>query len=65
MTIADKIVELRKRAGYTQADLAKLLNVDQSAVSQWERGKVKPLKKILPAMAQALNCTVDDLQADR
>ena len=65
MTIAERIAELRRRAGYTQKDLAKLLNVDQSAVSQWERGKVKPLKKILPALAQALNCTVDDLQADR
>lgn len=65
MTIAERIAELRRRAGYTQKDLAKLLNVDQSAVSQWENGKVKPLKKILPAMAQALNCTVEELQADR
>ncbi len=61
MTIAERIAELRKRAGYTQADLAKLLNVDQSAVSQWERGRVKPLKKIQPELARVLNCTVDEL----
>lgn len=56
-----KIAELRRKSGYTQVDLAKLLNVDQSAVSQWERGKVKPLKKIRPALAQALGCTEDEL----
>lgn len=61
MAIGQRIAELRRKAGYTQVDLAKLLNVDQSAVSQWERGRVEPLKKIRPSLAQALNCTEDEL----
>lgn len=59
-----KIAELRKRAGYTQKDLAKILNVDQSAVSQWESGKTKPLRKVRDALATALGCTVDELMQE-
>lgn len=37
--------ELRKRAGLSQYDVGKQLNVDQAAVSNWERGKNTPLRK--------------------
>ena len=56
-----KIAELRKAAGYTQKDLAKLLDVDQSAVSMWESGKTKPMRKLHPKLANALGCTIEDL----
>lgn len=58
------IAKLRKRAGYTQKDLAKLLNVDQSAVSKWESGAAKPLKKLHEPLARALGCTVEELRAE-
>ena len=58
------IAELRKRAGYTQKDLAKLVDVDQSAVSKWESGETKPLKKLHEKLAQVLGCTVEELRAE-
>lgn len=30
--------KLRKEKGLTQGDLAKMIHVDQTAISQWERG---------------------------
>lgn len=56
-----KIRELRLRAGMTQAQLAKKMNVDQSAVSRWESGDTEPLKKIRKKLAKVLGCTVEDL----
>ena len=58
------IAELRMRAGYTQKDLAKLVDVDQSSVSKWESGKAKPLKKLHEKLAQVLGCTVEELRAE-
>lgn len=41
-TIGAKIADLRKKKGYTQADLGNLLNVSAQAVSKWERGEAFP-----------------------
>lgn len=51
----------RLEAGLTQAQLAKKLNVDQTAVSRWESGETKPLKKYHKKLAKTLGCTVDEL----
>lgn len=56
-----KIRELRKAAGLTQAELAKKVNVDQSAISHWERGVYPPLKKYRKAISKALHCKESDL----
>lgn len=40
-----RLKEVRKQAGYTQEQIAKMLEVTQSAVSQWESGKKMPLGK--------------------
>jgi transcriptional regulator with XRE-family HTH domain len=45
----------------TQAQLAKMVGVDQSAVAQWEAEKSGPHRNKLSKLAQALECTVDDL----
>lgn len=37
-----RLKELRIKAGLSQSDLAKKLNVHQTAVSQWETGKKRP-----------------------
>ena len=36
--ISDKIKELREHAGYSQAQLAKRLDVTRSSVNAWEMG---------------------------
>jgi len=39
MKLADKLFELRKEKGLTQADLAKVLNTNQSQYGKYENGK--------------------------
>lgn len=56
-----KIIHFRKIKGMTQLQLAKLLNVDQSTVSKWEKQETNPKITTLKKIAEILNCTVDDL----
>ena len=55
---------MRLKAGLTQVELAKKLNVDQAAVSRWENGETRPLRKIHKKLAKVLGCTVDDLMRE-
>ena len=36
MILADKIMNLRKKAGWSQEELAEQLNVTRQSVSKWE-----------------------------
>lgn len=56
------IRELRRAAGLTQEQLAKKMRLDQTAISRWETGDTKPLKKTHKKLAKVLNCTVEDIQ---
>ena len=56
-----KIKELRQAAGMTQMELAEKVKVNQTAVSQWERGSALPACDKLPELADALRCTIDAL----
>jgi len=59
--LSQAIREARRRAGLSQAELAELLGVRQSSVSQWERGSTKPSTIHLLALAAALKCSLLDL----
>lgn len=52
---------LRRRAGYTQEGLAEGLGVSRQAVSKWESGLTLPEAATLPALADLLSCTLDQL----
>lgn len=56
-----KVKELRQAANITQGDLGKLLGVDRSTVAYWESGVAMPRAELIPALADALNCTIDTL----
>ena len=56
-----EIKEMRLAAGLTQIELATRINVNQTAVSQWERGTAMPSCDKLPEIADVLNCTIDAL----
>ena len=48
MILADKIIRLRKKNGWSQEELANKMNVSRQAVSKWEASQTTPdLEKIL------------------
>lgn len=55
------ISELRKNRGLTQQALADLLDVQRPALAMWEIGKAWPPSQLLPKLASALGCSLDDL----
>lgn len=42
MDIADRLQDLRKKAGYSQEQVAEMLGLSRQAVSKWESGQGKP-----------------------
>lgn len=56
-----RIKELREASQMSQIDLATKVGVNQTAVSQWERGSALPSCDKLPLLANILSCTIDDL----
>ena len=55
------IKQLRQSSGITQKELAVLLKVKQSAISNWETGKTLPRSDKLPKLAQIFNCDINEL----
>lgn len=53
--------DLRHRAGLTQIELGKKLNVSHAAVSNWERGVNQPLRKYRRLLALALEVCEEEL----
>ena len=64
MILADKIIDLRKKNGWSQEELAEQLNVSRQAVSKWEGAQSVPdLARILQ-MAELFGVTTDYLLKD-
>ena len=64
MILADKIIQLRKKAGWSQEELAEQLGVSRQSVSKWEGAQSIPdLNKII-AMSQLFGVSVDYLVKD-
>ena len=64
MILADKIIENRKKNGWSQEDLADKLGVSRQSVSKWEGAQAIPdMKKILQ-MAELFGVTTDYLLKD-
>jgi len=61
VVIRSNIQNLRSRAGITQEELALAVGVDRSAVAKWETGVAAPRVSLLPAIAEKLQCTIDEL----
>lgn len=61
MILADKIIEERKKNGWSQEELASKLGVSRQAVSKWESaGSIPDLKRILQ-MSELFGVTTDYL----
>ena len=64
MIIADKIILLRKKHGYSQEELAEKMNVSRQAVSKWESAQATPdVEKILQ-LSELFSVTTDYLLKD-
>lgn len=64
MSLADKIIQLRKKKGWSQEDLADQLDVSRQSVSKWEsRASMPELDKIL-AMSEIFGVSTDYLLRD-
>jgi len=56
-----QIRRYRLAKDWTMLDLAKKLGVSVPTVSRWESGEDYPAAARLPALASALDCTIDEL----
>ena len=56
-----RLVQLRKDAGYSQAELARVLGIPQQNIGYWETAGKAPNSDILPQMAKVLGVGVEDL----
>lgn len=56
-----RIAFLRKERGYTGEALAERLQVSPQAISKWENARCLPETSVLPALAEALGCSIDNL----
>ena len=60
-TMGEFIATLRKAKGYTQQQVADALGVSNKTVSVWETDRAYPDIMTLPALAELLGVTVDEL----
>jgi transcriptional regulator with XRE-family HTH domain len=58
-----KLAERRRAVGYTQEQLAEVLDVERSTVVRWEAGETTPQPWHRPKLAEALAVSLDKLDA--
>jgi transcriptional regulator with XRE-family HTH domain len=56
-----RLAELRKAAGFSQYELARLIGVPQPNIAFWELSAKPPRSEVLPKMARALGVRVEQL----
>lgn len=57
--VGTAIAEQRRARGLTQAKLAEMIDLEQEAISRWERGTRMPTLHRLQQLSDALDCSVD------
>lgn len=59
--IANRLIELRKKSGLSQEQLAEKLGLSRQAVSKWERAEASPDTDNLICLAKIYNVSLDEL----
>ena len=65
MKFGDKLIELRKKNGYSQEELAERLGVSRQSVSKWESNNTYPETDKIVQIANLFDCSMDDLINDK
>ena len=60
-TLGHRIARLRKKKGYTQADLADKIGIIRELISNYERERIRPNYEMIIRLAIALEVTTDEL----
>ena len=61
MILADKIILLRKKNGWSQEELAEKLNVSRQSISKWEGAQSVPAMDKILQMSDIFGVTTDFL----
>ncbi|MBE6588538.1 MAG: helix-turn-helix transcriptional regulator [Ruminococcaceae bacterium] len=64
MSIAEKIVMLRKKNAWSQEELAERMNVSRQAVSKWESGQALPDTERIVMLSEIFDVSTDYLLRD-
>lgn len=64
MKLQDKLVQLRKKKGLSQLELAEALKVSRQAISKWELGTAIPTLENLASISRLFGVSVDYLVDD-
>ena len=64
MTFSDKLIALRKKAGWSQEELAERLNVSRQSVSKWEGAQSMPDIDKIVQLSSLFSVTTDYLLKD-
>ena len=64
MIFADKLIALRKKAGWSQEELAQQLNVSRQSVSKWEGAQSVPDMDKVVMMSRLFGVSTDFLLKD-
>lgn len=61
--VNERLRELRIKCGFTQNQIAKILNIDRSTYSYYEIGKTTPDISMLVTLAKIFNIPINELLA--
>ena len=61
MKLGEKILELRKKNGFSQEQLGEKINVTRQTISNWELGETSPNPEQLKLLSKVLNVSIDEL----
>ena len=61
LAMGRRLYELRRAAGLSQEKLARLADVGTDAVRSWEKGRRTPGLDMAVKLADALECSLDEL----
>ena len=64
MIFADKLIQLRKKAGWSQEELAEQMNVTRQSVSKWEGAQSVPDLERMIRLSELFNVSTDYLLKD-